>query len=302
MTTNVVEVRHPREYVTHVTYSEMDAREASLQRNIDFLQKQHRETLEKLHGEIDILKRENKELQYKLIMELPKSSSKGSSRRICKHTDSNKFQRDRRNYLEQTLEETCSPQATEISHLQCRETRSNSLTADRVDNPSESKAGFITSLQPLKIQCSPSQAPRPPTLQECEVIIRQLYNANSLQCQEVRSYFLMPLDILHNLFEFVSSQIQRVKAVLKDIVFNKKITAENYILTKAYLADGKRADESDTFPQLSLQTLPKGLPVSQARKAEKVILPALKQPLNNIADRHRRTQAVQRRRLQRTMR
>ncbi|KTG42329.1 hypothetical protein cypCar_00043368 [Cyprinus carpio] len=87
----------------------MDTRVASLQRNIDFLQKQHKETLEKLHGEIDILKRENKvkknitilkicihhhklniilhcvflcnyvvtELQYKLIMELPKSSSKG---------------------------------------------------------------------------------------------------------------------------------------------------------------------------------------------------------------------------------
>ncbi|XP_043077146.1 coiled-coil domain-containing protein 74B [Puntigrus tetrazona] len=253
----------------------MDTRSALLQRNIDLLQKQHRETLGKLHGEIDFLKRENKELQYKLIMVLPKSSSKGSSQRICKHTDSSKFQRDRRNYLEQTLEETCSPQTTEISsHLQCRETRSNSLTADRID-----KAGFITSLQPLMMQCSPSQAPRPPTLRECEVIIRQLYNANSLQSQE----------------------IERVKAVLKDIVFNKKITAENYILTKSYLADGKRADESDTFPQLSLQTLPKGLPVSQASKAEKVILPALKQPLNNIADRHRRTQAVQRRRLQRTL-
>lgn len=38
----------------------MDSRGASLQRNIEFLQKQHRETLEKLHGEIDILKRENK--------------------------------------------------------------------------------------------------------------------------------------------------------------------------------------------------------------------------------------------------
>ncbi|XP_016136436.1 coiled-coil domain-containing protein 74B-like isoform X1 [Sinocyclocheilus grahami] len=260
----------------------MDARVASLRRNIDFLQKQHRETLEKLHGEIDRVKRENKELQYKLIMDLPKSSSKGSSRRICKHhTDSNKFQRDRRNYLEQTLEKTCSPQATEISsHLQCRETRSNSLTADRTEAPSEAKAGFITSLKPLMIQCNPSQAPRPPSLQECEVIIRQLYNANSLQSQE----------ILH------------VKAVLKDIVFNKKITAENYILTKAYLADGKRADKSDTFPQLSLQTLPEGLPVSQASKAEKVILPALKQTLNNIADRHRRTRAVQRNRLQRTMR
>ncbi|XP_073680223.1 coiled-coil domain-containing protein 74B [Garra rufa] len=255
----------------------MDVRVASLRRNIDFLQKQHKETLEKLHSEIDSLKRENKELQYKLIMELPKSSSKGSSRRICKkhHTERNKFQRDGRNYLEQTLEETCSPQATEK-----RESRSNSLTADRTEGPSEAKPRFITSLQPLMIQCSPFQAPRPPTLHECEVIIRQLYSANSLQSQE----------------------ILRVKAVLKDIVLNKKITAENYILTKAYLADGKRADNSDTFPQLSLQTLPKGLPVSQASKAEKVILPALKQTLNNIADRHRRTQAMQRRRLQRTIR
>ncbi|XP_042634835.1 coiled-coil domain-containing protein 74B-like isoform X2 [Cyprinus carpio] len=281
----MVVIRHPRE-LKHVT-SVRETREAEwtrvalLQMNINFLQKQHGETLEKLHGEIDSLKRENKELQYKLIMDLPKSSSKGSSRRICKHhTESNKFQRDRRNYLEQTLEEICSPQATEISHLQCRETRSNSFTADRTEGPSEAKAGFITSLQPLMIQCSPSRAPRPPTLQECEVIIRQLYNANSLQSQE----------------------LLRVKAVLKDIVFNKKITAENYILTKAYLADGKRADTSDTFPQLSLQTLPKGLPVSQASKAEKVILPALKQTLNNIADRNRRTQAVQRNRLQRTMR
>lgn len=253
----------------------------SLRRNIDFLQKQHRETLEKLHGEIDSLKRENKDLQYKLIMEPPKSSSKGSSRIQRHHTESNKFQKDRKNYLEQTLD-IWSSQSTEI-----RETRSNSSgspgthTADRIEGPSEAKAGFITSLQPLMIQCSPSQAPRPPTLQECEVIIRQLYSANSLQSQE----------------------ILRVKAVLRDIVFNKKITAENYILTKAYLADGKRAEDSETFPQLSFQTLPRGLPVSQASKAEKVILPALKQTLNNnIADRQRRTQAVQRRRLQRTVR
>ncbi|XP_048023609.1 coiled-coil domain-containing protein 74B isoform X2 [Megalobrama amblycephala] len=262
----------------------MDTRVDSLRRNIDFLQKQHRETLEKLHGEIDTLKRQNKELQYKLIMEPAKSSSKGSSRILRDHIESNKFQKDRTNYLEQTLEDTCSSQSTEISFLKYRESRSNSsgtLKADQIEGPSEAKAGFITSLQPLMIQCSPSQAPRPPTLQECEVIIHQLYNANSLQSQE----------------------ILRVKAVLKDIVFNKKITAENYILTKAYLADGKRAEDSETFPQLSLQTLPRGLPVSQASKAEKVILPALKQTLNNnIADRQRRTQAVQRRRLQRTMR
>lgn len=45
------------------------------------------------------------------------------------------------------------------------------------------------------IQCSPLQAPRPPTLQECEVIIRQLYSANSLQSQEVRPYFSTSLTI-----------------------------------------------------------------------------------------------------------
>ncbi|XP_039543940.1 coiled-coil domain-containing protein 74B isoform X2 [Pimephales promelas] len=261
----------------------MDTRVDSLRRNIDLLQKQHRETLENLHGEIDILKRQNKDLQHKLIMAPPKSS-KGSSRIQRRNTESNKFQRDGNNYLEQTLEDTHSLQSTEISSLNNRETRSNSsetLATDRIEGPSEARAGFITSLQPLMIQYSPFQAPRPPTLQECEVIIRQLYSANSLQSQEVL----------------------RVKAVLKDIVFNKKITAENYILTKALLADGKRAEDSETFPQISFQTLPRGLPMSQPSKAEKVILPALKQTLNNnIADRQRRTLAVQRRRLQKTMR
>lgn len=37
-----------------------DARVASLQRNIEFLQYQHQETLHKLHQEVDILRRENK--------------------------------------------------------------------------------------------------------------------------------------------------------------------------------------------------------------------------------------------------
>ena len=55
----------------------------------------------------------------------------------------------------------------------------------RQDHGTDTKGRLITSLQPLRIQGSPSQPPRAPTLQECEVIIRQLYNANSLQSQEV---------------------------------------------------------------------------------------------------------------------
>lgn len=40
-----------------------DPRVTSLERNIRFLQEQHKETLEKLHAEIDHLRRENKGVQ-----------------------------------------------------------------------------------------------------------------------------------------------------------------------------------------------------------------------------------------------
>lgn len=42
------------------SHSDMDTRVASLQRNIQFLQLQQKETLQKLHAEIDGLRRENK--------------------------------------------------------------------------------------------------------------------------------------------------------------------------------------------------------------------------------------------------
>ncbi|XP_042298507.1 coiled-coil domain-containing protein 74A-like [Sceloporus undulatus] len=41
---------------------------AELERNLHFLQRQHGETLAQLHEEVERLKRENKELHYKLIM------------------------------------------------------------------------------------------------------------------------------------------------------------------------------------------------------------------------------------------
>lgn len=47
------------------------------------------------------------------------------------------------------------------------------------------KRALVTSLTPLRVHASPSQQPRPPTLEECEVIIEQLYSALSLQSEEV---------------------------------------------------------------------------------------------------------------------
>ncbi|XP_029024673.1 uncharacterized protein si:ch211-222n4.2 isoform X2 [Betta splendens] len=194
-----------------------DPRVASLQRNIHFLQEQHKETLEKLHAEIECLRRDNKELQYKLIMEPPKSSRKvltQSRKSIRPPTQGSEAHAGL--YLEEPLQDTRSAQDQAL--WRSFGEGSEIMGSAKQDRHPEVKGGLITSLQPLRIHSSPSHPPRAPTLQECEVIIRQLYHANSLQSQE----------IIH------------VKTLLRDIVLSKKITPENYILTKAYLVDGTR--------------------------------------------------------------
>ncbi|KAM9338208.1 coiled-coil domain-containing protein 74B [Symphorus nematophorus] len=253
----------------------MDPRISSMERNIQFLQQQHKETLEKLHAEIEYLRRENKELKYKLIMEPPKSSRKGmthSRRGIRPPTQGSEAHMGL--YLEEPLQDMRPSQDQALSTGESSEI----LGSARQDHGPEVKGGLITSLQPLRIHSSPSHPPRAPTLQECEVIIRQLYNANSLQSQE----------------------IVRVKALLRDIVLSKKITPENYILTKAYLVDGTRkSSEEKKFPKLGLQTFPEK---TSGPSQSGVIFPALKQSLSStIADRQRRTRAVQRDRFKRTV-
>lgn len=255
--------------------SDTDPRVASLQRNIQFLQQQQQDTLGKLHKEIEYLRRENKELQYKLIMELPSVSRKGlptSRRGIRPPTQGS----DARTgfYLEEQLQDTRPLQDQGVSIGESTDT----VGSFGKEYGPELKGGLITSLQPLRIHSSPSHPPRPPTLHECEVIIRQLYNANSLQSQE----------------------ILRVKALLRDIVLSKKITPENYILTKTYLTDGTRKfSEVEKLPKLGIKTFPEK---SSGPPQSAVILPALKQTFStSIADRQRRTRAVQRSRFKRTV-
>ncbi|XP_049909543.1 coiled-coil domain-containing protein 74A isoform X2 [Epinephelus moara] len=238
-------------------HSDMDPRVASLHRNIQFLQEQHRETLEKLHAEIEYLRRENKGMPHSRRGVRP--PTQGSEARTGL-------------YLEEPLQDTRPSQDQALSFGQTSEI----LGSARQDRDPEMKGGLITSLQPLRIHSNPSHPPRAPTLQECEVIIRQLYNANSLQSQE----------------------IIRVKALLRDIVLSKKITPENYILTKAYLVDGTRkSTEEKKFPKLGLQTFPEK---TSGPSQSGVVLPALKQSLSStIAERQRRTRAVQRDRFKR---
>ncbi|XP_034566250.1 coiled-coil domain-containing protein 74B isoform X2 [Notolabrus celidotus] len=247
-------------------HSNMDPRVASMQRNIQFLQQQHKDTLDKLHAEIEYLRRENKELQYKLIMEPPMTGRKGTRSRRGIRPPTQGSDARMGLYLEEPLQDLRSSQDQDLSLGDS----ADGLTTARTDHGPEVKGGLITSLQPLRIHSGPSHPPRAPTLQECEVIIRQLYNANSLQSQE----------------------IMRVKALLRDIVLSKKITPENYILTKTYLVDG--TSQKAIFTDISCSR--------SGPSQSGVVLPALKPSLSTtIAERQRRTRAVQRDRLKRTV-
>lgn len=81
---------------------------------------------------------------------------------------------------------------------------------------------FGASVEPLQVRVYP-QLPRPPTLQECEVIIRHLVNENGKQ----------------------SNELSKMKTDLRDVLYTHKWTPDSYLLAKSYLPDDDE-DESAT--------------------------------------------------------
>ncbi|XP_024155316.1 coiled-coil domain-containing protein 74A [Oryzias melastigma] len=200
-----------------------DPRVTSLERNIRFLQEQHKETLEKLHAEIDHLRRENKELLYRRIMEPVRGKGLEAKQQAQKSPARGSEAHTGVSTQEQYLD-THPSQEKELSRV---------LGSPRPDGSVHGKGLLIASLLPLRIRRSSSHPAHAPTLQECEVIIRQLHSANALQAQE----------------------ITRTKALLREVVLRKKMTPENYNLTKAYLLDEtENAFEEMKLPKLGLQS------------------------------------------------
>ncbi|KAM9833608.1 coiled-coil domain-containing protein 74A-like isoform 1-T1 [Syngnathus typhle] len=163
-----------------------------------------------------------------------------------------------------------APKQSQVAQNQMRR---NMGDYAEVHGPYRANRGYSASLQPLQVHNGLSNPPRASTLRECELIIRQLYNTNRSQSQ----------------------QIVRYKELLEDIVLNKRkrITPENYNLTKAFLADDICKFSDNTFPKLDLKT----------EKTIAVGLPALTQGLNSsVAERQRRNRAVHRSHVKGTVR
>ncbi|XP_053360458.1 coiled-coil domain-containing protein 74A isoform X2 [Clarias gariepinus] len=237
---------------TGVGMDRAGARVSSLERDIQFLQQTHKSTLEKLHEEIDHLKRANKELQYQLIMgaqHLPPREP--------------------------------PPQGLREKQCQARVRRPEEKP-ETGHHGVEHSMSVILSLLPLRIQDSSTRAPRSPTLQECEAMIRQLYNTNTSQSQE----------------------LLQLKAVLRDLSNKKKLSPEVYNLTKTNRSDNT-SGELTNIPKVSLmplKPLPKIQHQTQVTVREKVILPAIRQTLSsNLTERQKRAQDIHKLRLRRAI-
>ncbi|XP_043924773.1 coiled-coil domain-containing protein 74B [Protopterus annectens] len=272
-----------------------------LEKNIKFLQEQHAETLEKLHNEIDILRRENKDLHYKLIMDQRIYRSDSISGLNASHSASKKSRSGSSEKSEGQAQSQCTnyalttaaeeEQTATLPNADNRQTEQINIRGKVVDTshlktpllPSDPGNEFvqivITSLNPLHVCTNYSQPPRPPTLQECEAIIHNLYNSNQLLAQK----------LFH------------LKTCMRDLV-NTKWTSETQQLAKTYLSDYPREREAAHFSKAPLRSHPKRVVQLPVTTAEKVTLPALKQTLgSSFAERQKRTQAVQKSRLRRAV-
>ncbi|KAK3083698.1 hypothetical protein FSP39_001688 [Pinctada imbricata] len=174
--------------------------------------------------------------------------------------------RNRNNYLSQLLEQAedmKKKQLQRIEILQRQVSQGGGSLAEQI------AAG---NLNPFSNQS------KPPTLAECEAIIKHLQSVNEKQAHELES----------------------LKSDLRDVLYSHKWTPDAYLLAKAYIAedDAKHAEKS--LPKLPLKNPSRKLPEVAYINRETVTLPALKQTVSNQSvERRKRTQILQKARMKR---
>ncbi|XP_055118008.1 coiled-coil domain-containing protein 74B isoform X2 [Symphalangus syndactylus] len=269
--------------------SDPQKRNLDLEKSLQFLQQQHSEMLAKLHEEIEHLKRENRDLHYKLIMNQTsqkKDSLSTSSFQSVKSISNSGKARPQPGSFNKQDSKADIPQKADLEE----EPRLHNSKLDKVpgvqgqarkEKAEASNAGAAcmssqhqgrqmgTGAHPPVILPLPLR--KPTTLRQCEVLIRELWNTNLLQTQE----------------------LQHLKSLLEGSQRPQGAPEE---------ASFPRDQETMHFPKVSTKSLSKKCLLLSPPVAERAILPALKQtPKNNFAERQKRPQAMQKRRLHRSV-
>nr|XP_019565698.1 PREDICTED: coiled-coil domain-containing protein 74B isoform X1 [Rhinolophus sinicus] len=219
-------LQHPGPHGAHLGLSETQKRVLDLEKSLQFLQQQHSETLAKLHEEIEHLKRENKDLHYKLIMnQKPQkkgsisnssfqsiksvsnstvsANSQGKARpqpSSFKKQDSKADVAQKAELEEEApvaallhsskLDKASGTQGPAKPPLGCCNDRFRDEEVEPFNPESTSVAGSqhkgkqVTGAPSL--MSLPANLRKPTSFQQCEVVIRQLWNANLLQAQELQ--------------------------------------------------------------------------------------------------------------------
>nr|XP_002130002.1 coiled-coil domain-containing protein 74B-like [Ciona intestinalis] len=268
-------------------------------KSIKFLQQQQADTLQKLHEEINQLKVENKDLQFKFVM------NKNSSDFSPSHTQGSVFQsmllqeeiKDLKAALKSAQGRNCMLQkALRKRSGKSRPTMtrndssvqggssmhgdSNSedglsydstLDEEYLSTPPELPLPLGATLDPLRVTENGSEA-RVPTISECQVIIKHLHKLSGEQLRENRM----------------------LKSDLRDLIYSKKRSSE--LSGVKSLASESKTEELFKLPKVTLRSQNvQQATHSSSSTSEHVSLPALKHSMNtNVADRRKRQQAVQR--------
>ncbi|XP_045391184.1 coiled-coil domain-containing protein 74A-like isoform X1 [Lemur catta] len=251
-------------------HSDAQKRVVDLEKSLQFLQQQHSETLAKLHEEIEYLKRENKDLHYKLIMNQRPQKKANSQGKVRPQPSSFKKQ-DSKADLEE--EPGGKPDRAPGVQRQARNEEVDTFNSGVTWAAGSQHRGRQATGAPPSMSLA-LRLRKPTTLQQCEVVIRQLWNANLLQAQE----------------------LQHLKSLLEESQRHKTAPEEAGLTSP-------KDQEPMHLPKVSSKNLSKKcLVLSPTPVAERSILPALKQTLkSNFAERQKRLQVVQNRRLHRSV-
>ncbi|XP_032167025.1 coiled-coil domain-containing protein 74B-like isoform X1 [Mustela erminea] len=326
-------VQHSGQHGAQAGLSEAQKRVLDLEKSLQFLQQQHSETLVKLHEEIEYLKRENKDLHYKLIMsQKPKKGSISSSSFHSIKSVSNSTSADpgrlRRGFSMPTVTALAAVNSQGKARTQLSFSKRQDSKADvpqkmdleeetpvaalfhnskldkapGMQGPAKEEEGETSSAvvsstagnqhkgkQPPAMSLPPYLR-KPTTIQQCEVIIRQLWNANLLQAQELQH--------LKALLE----ENQRPKAAPEEPGPSSPKDQEALHPGAMQLPKVPTKGVPKKWGSAVPVLCPNSLILSPMPVAERSILPALKQTLkSNFAERQKRLQVVQNRRLHRSV-
>ncbi|XP_008575737.1 PREDICTED: coiled-coil domain-containing protein 74B isoform X3 [Galeopterus variegatus] len=264
-------------------HSEAQKRVLDLEKSLQFLQQQHSETLVKLHEEIEHLKRENKgslsTSSFQSIKSISNSTVSASSQNKARPQPSSFKKQDLKADVPQKTDLEEEPLSAALFH-HSKLDRVPGAQRQAKDEETETSNPGAASVGGSQVPGAPPSASlplhlrKPTTLQQCEVVIRQLWNANLLQAQE----------------------LQHLKSLLEGNQRPKPAPEET---GPSFPKD----QEAMQLPKVANKGLSKKcLILSPVPMAERSILPALKRSLkSNFAERQKRLQVVQSRRLHRSV-